>query len=1220
MTDETDKITSKTACDGQKLFIEVTGIEHDEKQGFLFYDQTDMQELQSLEQQKVLDTTLEETPDKESQYTSIYSWNWQKQKEPRHVWLNVESEHKSIKLPLFQNVSATERRKKTAQKYQLQAIIPLSFMPHQNNVARKDSQQVPVRNGYLYIVYNKRIWRELQITTDSQGQPHFQDVDLFSYRTARDQPFVLETPRKATGKPLDCIWIPFKDNDSSTNIRIAFSEVPWSAARLNYLESTPTEINKRFTPLPQHLELATTLQAMRPRDLAAEMSLGNPYEFNQDLTGKVLSNTFNNAQANLANTTDQTIPSVNQHQYAAQVDAFAEILTKKSTDNQQSIDFSKNWAATTVTDWLSVAKTHVYRVMTLADPIQALRQILATTQYAQLYYQQLQKDARLQRNFKSAHLATKIIFPEQLGQQKNKLHEHLDLLKRGTGTPFNLSLRIDERATCRAQLEELKQHLYHHLSDRDLVLILKDITSLDDANGLGGHVLLNRCNSALLNDPIENDDLLLPEEKKHHAHSYLNQLISLYTDSALTQIIFLQQDVINEVSNYQQPAPANDGTGFLTLPHLSQWANQNLLLQPTDSVCIDTLTIATSTAEQKNSAESQFSQMRRIFGVIDKITSSYAEMWLKVANALRSDLYSVHFSKLYINNLSLIKILASDQFGSLEFISANNNQELNGLLIGLTGLEKNPSTNLNTKPYVYQQTGRKTAYGTANVNDEILADTSKNRLPKGMKANISKVEDVKFVVLKNPDKDIEKYLTESTRARRLVREGKLNAKTAYERFNVPIFIMAIEFWNLKNSIINYNKHDRLFSISSIMSAIVDLSAAAISAHNFYAMKAEKLSMTRAKVLSTSNKVAVYMGKDKGFTQQVGKFEFSVNLKESLSILDVVNITAGLFTVAVATWQMIRLWREEDYDAAMGMGMVAVGTLISTLASNLLAGSEIVEGAGIAEGVEAMTLGIVSWIGLIIVITGAAIVYYFTDTNIEKWLKHGPFGETPEATGPYAYLNQDPSLAFNQLLNLFLSLRAIVYPVDQLPHKYQKREALKKAGITHAVYISCNIPHLIHVNKSEYHFFAQQTFDSFEVDIQQSATLYNGYTIDSKPNPPHYRYLNSTSSKAAQPIDSYDTIEGKIYLFANTLKGKEKVIPIPPIGSSQKTSIVSKKSIHAKVQLQINDLIFPLPEIDQYQDVQADIQNKKTSKIKPDFSKKNQPYWQDSMNILEVKNV
>ncbi|MBF4391515.1 hypothetical protein EAY32_27010, partial [Vibrio anguillarum] len=88
--------------------------------------------------------------------------------------------------PLFQNV-ADIPRKKDEQDYLVHAVLPLTLLPtYQSSLTYKE-RIAPVRAGFIYIFYNHKVWREIQISPEDSGDYSLKDVNLYQYRTGRDK-------------------------------------------------------------------------------------------------------------------------------------------------------------------------------------------------------------------------------------------------------------------------------------------------------------------------------------------------------------------------------------------------------------------------------------------------------------------------------------------------------------------------------------------------------------------------------------------------------------------------------------------------------------------------------------------------------------------------------------------------------------------------------------------------------------------------------------------------------------------------------------------------------------------------------------------------------------------------------------------------------------------------------------------------------------------------
>lgn len=81
------------------------------------------------------------------------------------------------------------------------AVLPLTLLPtYQSSLTYKE-RIAPVRAGFIYIFYNHKVWREIQISPEDSGEYSLKDVHLYQYRTGRDKPFKDEA-RIATGVAL----------------------------------------------------------------------------------------------------------------------------------------------------------------------------------------------------------------------------------------------------------------------------------------------------------------------------------------------------------------------------------------------------------------------------------------------------------------------------------------------------------------------------------------------------------------------------------------------------------------------------------------------------------------------------------------------------------------------------------------------------------------------------------------------------------------------------------------------------------------------------------------------------------------------------------------------------------------------------------------------------------------------------------------------------------
>lgn len=199
-----------------------------------------------------------------------------------------------IEVSLLKNAKSTEEQQDDFQLNTLMRIRPLAEIKPKNFFNPIDVAML--REGYLYIFFKGRLWRELKV--DDQGL--MSDVDLERYR--EDD---LPNDRANEGIWQNAILVPslLQGKFVMEDISIAFSEIAWSWPYILWLENNPLEIKKRAQNIvhsfaselnvvfPKHdaaandalkfsngspAEDVSTLSPMRAREPSVELMLENP--------------------------------------------------------------------------------------------------------------------------------------------------------------------------------------------------------------------------------------------------------------------------------------------------------------------------------------------------------------------------------------------------------------------------------------------------------------------------------------------------------------------------------------------------------------------------------------------------------------------------------------------------------------------------------------------------------------------------------------------------------------------------------------------------------------------------------------------------------------------------------------------------------------------------------------------------------------------------------
>ncbi|WP_194439838.1 hypothetical protein [Vibrio fluminensis] len=1170
----TPKFTSNPACDGKIFLLEITGIQHSDKQKIAFYDQTDMNQRIALEDTKKIDPELEDT--------TMYTWDWSAEIEPRNVWLSIDSDDEPILLPLYENVEAVKRKTyKRPQDYRVQSVVPISVLADLDSSKSELERMAPARSGFLYIAYKGKIWREIEISATQSGQFEFNDVNLYAYREGRDKPFKANITRESTGTTLNEIWFPNKDNGQSTDVRFAFSEVPLSAARLNYLEANPAELVLQFKALKCMPHHATELPEMRSRELGAEMSTAAPVAYNRDLSGEILTRCYQ--QAKKALTREGHFSNVEGYEYGA---ASSCLVEKLSESSGEVIDSNEYWKGEQSQNVLQDAHERHLRYIVLDDPIQELRQQVSTLQSAINYYQLLQMDAAKQPHFNSALLVNTFILPRQFGEADNPAHKYIDKLKRSDGSTYACSLRTKERKACLKDIEKLQKGLLKTLSSEVLINAFRDITSLDDANGLGAHLLVNQCNSLLITSPATQDQLLPESERKES--KYLEdvcRLVSREENGALSKIVFPETPATLDGS-YTPPEPFNDGSGWVTLAQIANWTKDGLKLSPESVSQLESATLALE--DESNSMD--FVLLRRVINTIDATLSNLFAGSLMLQNRLLSGEGAVRisFNSIYADSLALAKAIGGGPLADMTYTPVTGGK-ISGVLVGLSGLPSgdlgfNPS---GAKQYKYGSRGTRNSFGNVALDQQqkIFA-TNKKQFDKTV--NTMKHQAVDMVMFPQ-DSEVDEYLKLNKDGIKELKDKGINKSNAYEKLKMPVWLMMVEVFNVRNAIQQSDKNDIIYSLSNIISASADIGIAATATHNY-------LTQGKGKLASWSNASTNYQFK-KGTIKRFGsmmKNNFvDIRLQSNITRLGMAGTFAGLFTAALAAWDTHRLIAKRDTDAAIGMGMFALGTAIASFSGTIFASST-----------TFLLLGPIGWIGLALALTGGLIVYLFTDTPIETWLSNGPFGHELTTSDKLKYLTNEPEWAYQQLLNQFVNLSLEVMPVDRIPYHILKREALEKQGVTHVLLVRNNLAQLLNMSDVQIKFEAQQVLE--QVQLVKRAKLKYLSNDNVKES---FSELTAwpVKSMAIAAVEQVEFAEGRAYFFCSTLK-------VPKSIAFYNNSVRYRINIDARVQLKVGDFIFPQPEMEVLQQVKNDLVKDANKYNHPDFSVESQPYWAKAKGV------
>ena len=1169
--------SSKPSCNSKKFHIEVTGIHLDESQGFKFFDSNKLEfiDLKLDEKSPLVD---------DQEYTTTYSWDWNEKIKNIDVYLSIPSDDGEINIPLFDNINSYELCLKE-QDYVVNAILPMAILPS-FKVKDEINKAGPIRNGYLYIFYKNKLWREIQVSSKSGGIC-FNDINLNNYRDSKKNLIIEKKSRVASGSDLEEIYVPCKAKNH-TEVYIAYSEVQWSGSRINHLENNNEDIESRCRRLTYDLDIISDrhskkevkIPEMRERNELIELSIAEPLSYLKRTSG-----TYTSDCLELAKKEREDFNSVGdfakytsmKYEYGVRSSLLDNILWKENNknineekkNNEPSLDI---WNQVKGSDCLKNYRDKKIRLALVTDDIFCLRQKNSMLMNAQSFLQQIQLDAMTMPFYKSAELLQAFVLTPKLGEKENPSYKFKSDVDSSQYGNFNKTLRTVWRETVRKDISQLQRRVAKCMSRDTLAETLKDYISLDDCNALSGHILINTVRHALYSDP-EQADKLLPIHKKRSFESTIRGVNKLFLNekSKIMRVLFgdnsdrsrLYNELINPDSTplykkiIQECEVLNDGSGYMNIQRLSDLINQGLTLK---IGALNALEASKLISISDNASQDEFPQLRRIMGAIDAMLSSHFEGALALSQAISDpdQTMNIKFKKMYTEALGFAKLLGGEHFVDFQFTNIQG-VKTEGVIIGL--VQNNEELGDSIKTNVYRGPRNVTsAYGDGRIGENEFS-TAKSRLA----ANSPNIEtDLEVTIFKNGQSDAVKYLDQNRDAIKNLNSENINKTNAYEKLRIPLFVFFIELKNCQNALTYFlvnGENDNIYAINNSISGLFDMLLASVHSLNLMNANTGRLySMSDFTLKEFSQSTLDKWPKDK----------FGVNLAGRIVLLDALGCAAGLLTAGLMVVDCVRLWSKNDKDAALGTALMAAGTIFGSIA-----------GLFFSATWTFMGMGPVGWISFLIILSGFLITYFFTDGELEKWIKNGPFGLSPATKGDdYEFLTDknSPDIAYKQLLNLFTYLRLKVDKLDNASLTKEDIIKYKNKGVTHFVQLKSNIAQLLNLKDKEIQI-STKFREVLEVSTEDKQSEYARIRMTDtfgEDTAQKYRGLrwNIDDKRDIGIFEEISLEDSTLFLFKTTFSEK-------PTEYKPSKTIRFRVNVQALIQLKVNGMVFPQPSIDNF---------------------------------------
>ncbi|RMV66380.1 toxin VasX [Pseudomonas coronafaciens] len=536
----TDSLSAGPCCEMNKLIVQIAGRDHSDRQQVLLISPKD-------------DRVYQSRPEKldHVHYSCILE-----------VWDHIDGAHlhlqiatidgEPIRLPLLHKTQVTPRQA-DAQFNQIVPVLPFVPLPGSRTVYDLGTP-VLARAGYVYVFYQEKLWRELEIQVSETGST-YHDIDVARYRR---QDGFLPGERKPRGAALEDIWLPaLWNNRQATAVQLCFSEVQLSAPRLERLEKDAasrstrcknldlSQSKKHFTDLykgkpdgkamldafsdfdakdPFTQALLAPIKATRlnlqhnvfPVSLAApqrarqpgyERLLDHPARYLCDLSGQFPVESFRQARAFLAQADRGiTVQNVRHLELTAMADALLASLPVE--DDAEPVDAGVLWEAqTSVADVLEKARQRQVCGVLLDDACYRVRHLRQRVDTCQQLFALCARHAIRHPHHASALLVQQLVVPRNIRGQENPLHTTMAKLHEPGRQMINQCTATVQRAVVWRHMLSAQDALIDSLKQSTTEQMLADHLSLEGFDYVAAMYELSRTLATLALLPSTVDPL-----------------------------------------------------------------------------------------------------------------------------------------------------------------------------------------------------------------------------------------------------------------------------------------------------------------------------------------------------------------------------------------------------------------------------------------------------------------------------------------------------------------------------------------------------------------------------------------------------------------------------------------------------------------------------------------------------------------------------------------
>lgn len=995
------------ACEPKMLFVQVLGKQHPAGHEFVLLDGYRGTEL---------DEPAKEALEDFSNPTSVlHKWRW-KGTRPADIQLEIATEQgEPIRLPLFENLWETPRQQRY-QHYVIQPVMPMalwrSLAPQSTWDTDGRAHTLPLRPGYLYLFYRDRLWREIEVRANADtGQLEFRDIDLAAHRDGDG--CYRDDRRPAVSVALQEVWIPRPGSDRGVNSRVghnpcmAYSEVQWSAARLNYLQADAWARQTRCQRLhllgANHIATSGQLypladEPQRLREWFAELEVANPAAITRDLAGQHLTQLYSQATQELerfeadggsaraaANTALQALTDEeDESSFYRQAMVRAQILDERLASEEQAGQPHDLWQGLDAAqDCLADARAREIPALLLDDPLFDLRHALSGCQASERYLLGIPRRAARDSRFESAALVNRtLLASHDTAGEANPLHRFVDDDNLDLNDSGDLAFVLcqAQREVAHDQHAAYQQRLSDLLSDREVQAVLADLFSLEGHDYLGAFSLAADLLAALGKSGTQLDQLATErQDRPTPAQRLLVRCLSDGSGHPLHAMLFPSDEATPLAAPLTLPEEeeSNPGDGRLRLKAMARQAELELPTDADDLQLIDTPQLAMLVGPEGLPV---VPDLKRWAGAVDTVLGKLGQQATLMLNGVVDQTTAltlfppvVRLARAGLPDL-LVGVHAVPPAEAHGKVILGVLDETDGLRHGLTEADRR---HFHDRLATFRQ-----------HLDSSVTEASGRTLNSATAQALTSAAGGQAVTVLAVDPD-----SPAAEVARKARARYSLSRTA-EAIRLPYIIAVIEIFNLRMELIGLNKQLTGRSLAGTGSATLDLTVASAKALEFFGERHNQLVRLRAKVISRKVPWGSLLAR---LAPKAAQWLPSVIALSTLGAA-----AGGVITAMLCGWDAMTSLRNGNLGAGIALGVAAVSGLVVTAASVMVG------------------MGPVGWIAIGVMLAAAAVGAWLADSELEEWLRMGPFG--PRAYRDRAPWLQNSNEAYDRLVSLLAGIR------------------------------------------------------------------------------------------------------------------------------------------------------------------------------------------------------